>query len=144
VYKSAMHLAELLMARVEGPQWPVAEVRGLLARSAQAAALCKAWYPGDVKQQLADVQQHLKAAVARGRPGQARLPAAAQFNPNPRALKGGPPACCACCGQPSLKLRKCSACKVAQYCSRECQAKHWKEGGHRRECAALAAAGSRA
>ena len=26
------------------------------------------------------------------------------------------------------------------YCSRECQMKHWKEGGHRRECARLAAA----
>ena len=143
VYKSAVHLALLLMGGAGGPQWSVAAVRGLLARAAQAGKLCKSWYPADLKQQLADAQQHLEAAVARGRPGQARLPAAWQFSPTPRALKEGPPACCACCGQPSLKLRKCSACKVTQYCSRECQAKHWKAGGHKRECAALAAAAGR-
>jgi hypothetical protein len=133
-----MHLAELLMAGVEGPQWSVAEVRGLLARSAQAAALCKAWYPGNVKQQLAHTQRQLEAAVARGAPGQTRLLASGLFDP--LSLESQGTACCACCGQPSLKLRKCSACKAASYCSLACQAKHWKEGGHKRECAALAAA----
>lgn len=31
-------------------------------------------------------------------------------------------------------VKQCSGCKRAIYCSRECQAKDWKEGGHKREC----------
>ena len=34
------------------------------------------------------------------------------------------------------------ACKVVRYCSRECQLKHWKEGGHKKACPQLAAEGS--
>ena len=34
-------------------------------------------------------------------------------------------------GEPLLK---CSRCKVARYCSRECQKKGWIEGGHKRIC----------
>ena len=35
------------------------------------------------------------------------------------------------------ELKKCSKCKVARYCSRECQVENWKE--HRRMCAMLLA-----
>lgn len=35
------------------------------------------------------------------------------------------------------ELKKCGACWVARYCSKECQAKHWKEGGHKRTCKAM-------
>lgn len=34
------------------------------------------------------------------------------------------------------KLRRCSACHIAYYCSPECQRAHWKE--HRHECRDLA------
>ncbi|CAJ1953007.1 unnamed protein product [Cylindrotheca closterium] len=34
---------------------------------------------------------------------------------------------------------KCSKCKVTLYCGRDCQVKHWKEGGHKQECKLLAA-----
>eukprot|EP00899_Mesostigma_viride_P004310 jgi/Mesvir1/13880/Mv16016-RA.1 len=34
-------------------------------------------------------------------------------------------------------LRRCGGCRLAGYCSRECQKKHWKEG-HREACAKLA------
>lgn len=33
-------------------------------------------------------------------------------------------------------LKKCGACKMARYCSKECQTKHWKEG-HKRTCKAM-------
>lgn len=33
-------------------------------------------------------------------------------------------------------LKKCSACKVARYCSKDCQVKHWKEE-HKRSCKAV-------
>ncbi|KIW67600.1 hypothetical protein PV04_06838 [Phialophora macrospora] len=32
------------------------------------------------------------------------------------------------------KLLKCARCKVAQYCSKECQVRDWKEGGHKLKC----------
>ena len=34
-------------------------------------------------------------------------------------------------------LKKCSACKVARYCSKECQYYDWKEGGHKWCCKAM-------
>jgi len=33
-------------------------------------------------------------------------------------------------------LKPCSRCKVALYCGRECQVKHWKVGGHKAVCKA--------
>ncbi|KAH8699392.1 hypothetical protein GQ44DRAFT_744204 [Phaeosphaeriaceae sp. PMI808] len=39
-------------------------------------------------------------------------------------------------GQPLLK---CGKCKVARYCSKECQIKAWTEGEHKRICKTLAA-----
>ncbi len=34
-------------------------------------------------------------------------------------------------GRPVLR---CGGCRVVSYCCRECQAAHWKEGGHKEEC----------
>lgn len=36
------------------------------------------------------------------------------------------------------KLLRCARCNVAKYCSKECQAAHWKAGGHKDVCKALA------
>ncbi|PNH08347.1 hypothetical protein TSOC_005067 [Tetrabaena socialis] len=38
-----------------------------------------------------------------------------------------------------LPLRKCSGCKAVRYCGAGCQQQHWREGGHRKECARLRA-----
>ncbi len=51
--------------------------------------------------------------------------------------------CCATCGTPKTTrrpLNACSQCHTTHYCNRECQMKHWKEGGHKRECKRLKAA----
>jgi hypothetical protein len=48
--------------------------------------------------------------------------------------------CCSTCGKPKTPLRPlhpCKLCRTVQYCGRECQVKHWKEGGHRNECKKL-------
>jgi hypothetical protein len=37
-------------------------------------------------------------------------------------------------------LTACSGCRVMLYCSKDCQRTHWKAGGHKGECATLAAA----
>lgn len=48
---------------------------------------------------------------------------------------------CANCGKRPNKtggaLLNCGRCKAAQYCSKECQAKDWKTGGHKEICKAL-------
>ena len=33
------------------------------------------------------------------------------------------------------ELSMCAQCKVARYCSKDCQTNHWKAGGHKYECA---------
>jgi tetratricopeptide (TPR) repeat protein len=48
--------------------------------------------------------------------------------------------CCSTCGKPKTPLRPlhpCKLCRTVQYCGRECQVNHWKQGGHRRECKKL-------
>jgi hypothetical protein len=47
---------------------------------------------------------------------------------------------CSACGKAKSKyqkLRKCSGCHAVQYCNPECQKKHWKIGGHKKECKKL-------
>jgi TPR repeat protein len=48
--------------------------------------------------------------------------------------------CCSTCGKPKTPLRPlhpCKLCRTVQYCGRDCQVHHWKQGGHRRECKKL-------
>jgi len=48
--------------------------------------------------------------------------------------------CCSTCGKPKTPLRTlhpCKLCRTVQYCGRDCQVHHWKQGGHRRECKKL-------
>ena len=42
----------------------------------------------------------------------------------------------------ATKLKKCAKCRVAQYCSKECQTKHWKL--HKKHCQTLTAAKAKA
>ena len=56
-------------------------------------------------------------------------------------LKGGSSHTdCAHCGAPEGTVpgrplhNSCSRCKAAWYCSRACQAAHWKTGGHKENC----------
>ena len=55
-----------------------------------------------------------------------------------RVLGGGRSAACVCNSQPPGESTAHPMQAVA-YCSRECQAKHWKEGRHKAECSRLAA-----
>jgi TPR repeat protein len=55
--------------------------------------------------------------------------------------------CCATCGTPKTTKRPlniCTRCRTVRYCNRDCQIKHWKEGGHKRECRRLKAAAAAA
>jgi len=36
-----------------------------------------------------------------------------------------------------LTLQRCAGCKIHYYCSKACQARHWKSGGHMGECKQL-------
>ena len=48
--------------------------------------------------------------------------------------------CCSTCGKPKTPLRPlkpCKLCHTVQYCGRECQLQHWKEGEHRKACKKL-------
>lgn len=51
----------------------------------------------------------------------------------------GDPDCCFTCGRPeseTLALKCCTRCKLAQYCSKNCQISDWKSG-HKDQCSAL-------
>lgn len=76
----------------------------------------------------------------------------AQHGPDPSdmSIATGPApatASCACCGvtRPDADLRRCTGCKRAQYCGKQCQTRHWnEEGGHKQACrkqASIPAAG---
>ena len=45
---------------------------------------------------------------------------------------------CQLCGKEAQKMKKCSVCKLARYCTEECQLKDWKE--HKKSCKPKAAA----
>ncbi|PSC69252.1 20S proteasome subunit beta 4 isoform A [Micractinium conductrix] len=45
---------------------------------------------------------------------------------------------CSCCRAVLFQVRRCSSCRVASYCSRDCQMRHWR-AAHRWQCASLAA-----
>ena len=48
-----------------------------------------------------------------------------------------PETICFSCGgkaKEGQSLSKCAKCKIASYCSRECQIKDWKQGRHRISC----------
>jgi TPR repeat protein len=48
--------------------------------------------------------------------------------------------CCSTCGKPKTPLRPlhpCKLCHTVQYCGRDCQVHHWKEGKHRKVCKTL-------
>jgi hypothetical protein len=47
----------------------------------------------------------------------------------------GPLACAWCGDGKDGNLRVCGACKHARYCCKEHQVLHWKQGGHKAECA---------
>ena len=46
---------------------------------------------------------------------------------------------CANCGAADLPLNACDRCKITQYCGKACQVQHWKHGGHKERCVAVAA-----
>ena len=46
------------------------------------------------------------------------------------------PRTCGYCGKPGAQS-KCAGCMLVAYCSKNCQAQHWKKGGHKRECKQL-------
>ncbi|PRW56505.1 ubiquitin carboxyl-terminal hydrolase 15-like [Chlorella sorokiniana] len=73
-----------------------------------------------------------KVGAAREASEQAR-----QENPQPSVR-----VVCDGCKRTALGLRLCARCRSCRYCSRQCQVKHWKEGGHKQQCAALAAKGA--
>ncbi|XP_077977699.1 uncharacterized protein LOC144433265 [Glandiceps talaboti] len=41
---------------------------------------------------------------------------------------------CAWCGEGHDDLKKCARCHSVMYCGRDCQVRHWKEGGHKNDC----------
>jgi hypothetical protein len=76
-------------------------------------------------------QQQIQEVEDQGEEGDAIAP---PFVPEPPSLDK-----CARCGASersnNAPLLHCGRCKSAAYCGRECQAQHWKEGGHKKACA---------
>ena len=69
------------------------------------------------------------------------------FKMKKASAEPAPPRSCANCGKTegtskngsitvTSTLKDCSRCKRVGYCNKECQAEHWKTGGHREFCLA--------
>lgn len=129
------------MSGAGGARFSPAEVKGLLDDAEKAYRASKAWAPTVFKMSMVDIKDmrdDLQQCIAAAKPGQAMVPAMVS------AAWAGQPVkvvelYCAACGRLASELKKCSACRAVGYCSRECQVDHWKKGGHKRECATLAA-----
>lgn len=95
----------------------MAEVRRLLQDAEAAAALCKPWLlkPGldFLRSRFAEARQLVDLAdtVSPGRDRKPALNGLLASGWEPVSLDAKLPKCSGC-GQPSLQLRKCSACKV--------------------------------
>ena len=116
----------------------------LLDSAERALAHCKAWVTASERKQLTQnlgqVREMKVRLEARAPQGQLTLPVLQGIGYRDSGRLCGLQVC-ACCGCTVAELRKCSACRAVGYCSRECQAKHWKAaGGHKQECGRLAAA----
>ena len=148
---AARTLAHHMLLGEDGPTWCLPTVTALLADAARFATLCKPWLPRSAwqgMQERLDYTRQGAEQMAAMWPGGTQLPCLTAIDRGQtRALPMVSAAFCKpCtgCGQPSAQLRSCSGCRTAACCSRQCQAQHWKEGGHRRECKRLAAAAAAA
>lgn len=137
---AALRLFQALIVGAAGPRWSLEEVRGLLATAKSALAKCKPWMPpelhDDFRGIIADGTHFVNEAAARG-PEQAMLPALEGTQLDKTQFIAVPK--CSGCGQHASTLKKCSRWRTVAYCSHACQVQHWKEGGHKQQCAQLAA-----
>jgi hypothetical protein len=129
-----------LCGRAKGRRFPLGEAQALQERAEQELQLCKPWLPTHAYQMYSGAfaaSRVILVDAAAASPGQAMLPARQRMV---KIVHEKSRVACSGCSQQVYQLRKCTACRAVSYCSRECQVRHWKEGGHRRECAQLAAA----
>ncbi|PRW55967.1 Conserved alpha-helical (ISS) [Chlorella sorokiniana] len=133
-------LAQSLAGGMEGSTCSVAEVQHLLGRAKHHDQLCKAWLPDPLssRRERNIFRAHFADQVVKlGGPG--TIPATFVLDPTRSShLENLKKQRCSHCDKKAYQLKRCSACKQAAYCSVECQRLAWK-GGHRRECAKLAA-----
>lgn len=110
-----------LMQGGGGPPWSLARVRGLLARSRRALALCQAWLPKAAwqmaKQPVGEMQAQADAiAAAQPRAGDS-LPSTATVHTaqSSQPTLSHPVPTCDACGRQSLSVKKCAACGTVVY-----------------------------
>ena len=84
-----------------------------------------------VAQDRKEAERWLRKAAAQGDKQAQQVLADLYSSPAPEGPGGEE--CCLRCLQPVAKVKLCSRCKTAVYCSVECQRKHWPE--HKRNCA---------
>lgn len=139
--QGAINLALFLMSGAEGPTFELAAVNKLLDDAEREYKLSRAWAAASYKRSIADVKEareDLKHMMAADPRGATRLKADWGGGWGGAAVKSSGSEC-AWCHENVIEVKKCSACKAVAYCSRECQVAHWKQGGHKTECANLAA-----
>lgn len=98
----------------EGRTWPLAEVRSLLQLAGRSFKLSKpySWHAEPVLKEFKSLEAEVAAAAA-ARPGARRLPQIGSLGLTFEASSVA--AACDACGQQSLKLRRCAACKSRSY-----------------------------
>ncbi|KAL4439771.1 hypothetical protein ABPG75_002772 [Micractinium tetrahymenae] len=114
--------------------------RGAAEQAAQCLPPMHSWMPRLLRQSLEGMQRRVEEqlqAAASGRYTQVVSQQAREAPTFWQAHKAAPR--CSFCGDVPPHARRCGRCRVAVYCSKDCQLKHWR-AGHRSECARLATA----
>ena len=141
----AISIAAYMLNGGPGSTWRLADMQRLIASAERALKLWRRWGQqatiDNFAANLVAIREHVRRIAGTASSSQAVFPpldsaARSDF----RLLLAQPdrlPTCSGCGASDVERVKPCSACRAAAYCSTACQRRHWPQ--HKAECRRLAA-----